>query len=434
MRKKYIAAGFLCMACLVIFAQLISCGFGMEITESGRPQKRKEQDAVTIWAWDEKYNITAVKEAIKVYQQSYPDAAFDIVSMTQEEIAARLNSALLTGIRKALPDIALIEDYRIQAFLQNYESEFLELNDMVSESDFAACKTGVNQVGGRIYGVPFDSGAVGLFYRVDVIEDAGFAPEDMQDLTWEEFLAIGREVKAKTGRAMLSINPSDLSLIRIMMQSAGAWYSDKEGRLNLEGNRALAEAVRIYKEMVTAGIVFTVADWNRYVCSFQEGQAAAVISGSWIAARIVEKKEQSGLWRVAPVPRMQNIPESVHASSVGGSGWYVFKNAGHAQKAKQFLGETFASDTKLMNLLADKINLVSALRAAEDSENYKKGQPFFGGDRIYQDFIRWTHEIPNVDYGTDTYGIEELAAEILQQVLAGGSIEEILADYQQQYG
>ena len=99
--------------------------------EYTQPGSSEQKNPVKIWAWDDKYNIIAAEEAVRAYQKRYPDTAFEIVSMTQEEIKARLKSAMITGSHKFLPDIVLIEDYSIQYFLQNYESEFLPLNSIV---------------------------------------------------------------------------------------------------------------------------------------------------------------------------------------------------------------------------------------------------------------------------------------------------------------
>ncbi|MCI8918381.1 MAG: carbohydrate ABC transporter substrate-binding protein [Eubacterium sp.] len=423
--------------CLIVFAAFLSAA----AVSSGKDGKAAvlarlsdRQRPVRIWAWDENYNITAVNEAVRAYKKRHPDAEFQVVSMTQEECAARLNSLMLIGSRRSLPDIALIEDYQIQYFLQDYADEFLPLNSFVDPSAYAPCKTGVNCLGDAVYGVPFDSGTAGLFYRLDLIEKAGYCEEDMRMLTWEKFIEIGKQVKEKTGKAMLAVNPSDLTLIRMMLQSAGAWYTDDTGELFLEGNEVLSQAAAIYKEMVVSGITVTVPDWNHFVHGFWEEKAAAVLTGSWVSAGILEQELQSGLWRVAQVPRMQDCPSSVNASSIGGSGWYIFRYAGMAKEAAQFLEETFASDLELIDLLAEKINLVSTLKAARHSENYKKGLPFYGGQKIYSDLISWTYEIPQVNYGTDTYGTEEMIAALLQDILAGEDISKVLSDYQKEYG
>lgn len=430
-QKKTVSLVFACTAAVLL---LYAAYHSISRQKYTQPEALQKDSPVKIWVWDEKYNLIAAKEAVKVYQKQYPDTAFEITCMTQEEIKARLKSAMSTGSHRFLPDIVLIEDYSIQYFLQNYESEFLPLNSIVSQDDFVSCKTQVNRAGDNIYGVPFDCGTIGLFYRLDMIQKAGYSQQDMRRLTWEEYIAVAKKVREKTGKAMLSINPTDLPLIRMMLQSAGAWYTDEEGKLYLKGNRALAEAMRLYKEIVDAGIALTAADWNQFVHDFWEGNTTSILTGSWISISILEEKSQEGLWRMTEVPRMQHCEESVNASSIGGSGWYVLKYAGMAGEARHFLGETFASDAAFMDRLTQKIHLLSALKSAQNNQSYQAGQPFYGGQMIYQDLIYWTNRIPSVQYGTDTYKAEEIVAEAMQEVLAGRGIEEVLAEYQKEYG
>ncbi len=428
--KKKTPLFFTVVLFVICFAGCMSSCRQKDSGQKHQANPVEEADTITIWAWDENYNIVAIGEAITSYQKEHPQAKFTTVTMSQEEVVAKLGSALLTGSTKTLPDIVLVEDYRIQQFLQNYEQEFVNLNEIASPSEFAGCKTGVNQIGDKMYGIPFDSGVVGLFYRADYIAEAGYTDEDMADLTWEKYIEIGTAVKEKTGKYMLTLDPDDLPIIRMMLQSAGAWYTNEQGELDLEDNQALKDAIAIYQDIVDSGIAKTIADWNQFIYGFQSGDVASVVSGSWISSSITEVAEQNGLWRVVPLPRMQNNEDSINASSVGGSGWYVLKNGGHAEEAMQFLAATFVSDQQLINNLVEKINLVSTLKKAENSENYEKGVPFYGGQMIYQDFIKWTYEIPSVNYGAKTYEVESVVAEAIQKILSGEEMDNVLSEYQ----
>ena len=410
----------------------VYCGSDLNKTDGMQAMDVQREPVITVWAWSKNYYMAAVKEAAASYQKRYPDVSFEMVFMTREEMEARLTSVMLTGSHRLLPDLALIEDYRIQYFLQNYEKEFLPLGDLVDQSGYAPCKTGVNQTGGTVYGVPFDSGAAGLFYRLDLIQQAGFHEQDMQDLTWEQYIRIGRKVKEKTGKAMLALNPMDLSLIRILLLRAGCWYTDADGRLDLAGNPVMEEAIRTYQTIVQAQISLTVADWNQFVHVFRDGEVATVLAGAWMIAGISAQRQQNGLWRMTRVPRMDG-DLSVNASAIGGSGWYVFRYADGVQQAKQFLAETFASDAKLLARLAEKTGLVSTWKPAKGLAVYQKPQPFYGNQKIYQDLIRWTYEIPQVNYGAYTYEAELIVADALQQVLDGREISAVLAEYQQKY-
>lgn len=426
MKSKKIIA---CLLASSMMLGLTACGGSKE----NNKEAAKEDNKLTIWAWDESFNIKAANEAKEIFKEKNPDTEVEVVTMAQDDIVAKLNTSLSSGSYDGLPDIVLIEDYRIQGYLNAYESEFAELSDVAKLEDFAEYKTGVNQIDGKMYGIPFDSGVAATFYRADLIEEAGYSKSDMENLTWDKFIEIGKAVKEKTGIAMMSVSSNDIGILRAMLQSAGSWYTDEDGKVNIADNQALKDSISTYKRLVDEGIVKTISsDWDQYVGAFNSGEVATVPNGCWISPSIVNAEEQSGKWAVAAIPRLSENPDSVNASSVGGAGWYVLKNVGHEETAKKFLKETFASNVDLMDQLAKDINLVSTLKAASGAENYQQGVEFYGGQPIFQDFMKWTDQVPSVNYGENTYAIENLMTEALQAILAGADMDSTLQEYQVQ--
>lgn len=387
---------------------------------------------ITVWAWDEAFNIKAVNVAKDMYAKSNPDLEVEVVTMAQDDIVAKLNTSLASGSYDGLPDVVLIEDYRIQGYLNAYPDEFSDLTDIASPDDFAEYKTGVNTIDGKMYGIPFDSGVAAVFYRTDYIEEAGYSKEDMEDLTWEKYIEIGKAVQEKTGHYMLTLDPSDIGQIRMMLQSAGSWYTGADGSVTLADNQALKDAIAVYKELTESGIAKQVSDWDQFVGAFNSGEVASVPTGCWISPSVLNAEDQSGKWAVAAFPRMEANADSINASSIGGAGWYVLKNVGNEEQAKAFLKDTFASSVELMNQLAVDINLVSTLKTAETAENYSKGLDFYGGQEIFGDLSEWTNEVPSVNYGESTYAIEDMMTEAVQAIVAGADTDETLGTYQTQ--
>ncbi|MFQ7310925.1 MAG: ABC transporter substrate-binding protein [Sellimonas sp.] len=425
MKKKRVLALLLAS---VMTLGLAACGS----SDDSKKESKKDDNKLTIWAWDEAFNIKAANVAADMYKEDHSDAEIEVVTMAQDDIVAKLNTSLSSQSYDGLPDIVLIEDYRIQGYLNAYEDEFADLSDIAKPEDFAAYKTGVNQKDGKMYGIPFDSGVAAVFYRTDYIEQAGYTKEDMQNLTWDKYIEIGKAVKEKTGKAMLTLDPSDIGQIRMMMQSAGTWYTDEDGKVNIAGNQGLKDAINTYKKLVDAGITETVSDWDQFVGAFNSGDVATVPTGCWISPSVLGAEDQSGKWAIVPFPKMAENADSVNASSIGGGGWYVLKNVGNEDLAKDFLKETFASNVDLMNQLATDINLVSTLKAASSAENYSKGVEFYGGQEIFKDFAAWTNEVPTVNYGENTYEIEDLMTEVVQAILGGADIDKTLEEYQTQ--
>lgn len=270
--KKFMGIGLSALMAL----SLVGCG-------GDKKEAKTDSGKLTVWAWDETFNIKAVKEAAKIYSKVDADTKIDVVTMDQDAIVQKLHTSLSSGKTDGLPDIVLIEDYKIQNYLTAYPDSFVELTDIVKEEDFDSYKFSVNKIDKKIYGVPFDSGVAALFYRTDMIEKAGYTMKDMENLTWEKYIEIGKAVKAKTGKEMLTLDPSDIGQIRIMMQSAGSWYMKEDGKtVNIKDNQALKDAIKIYKDMIDAGIVKQVSDWDSFVSAFQQGEVASVPSGCWI--------------------------------------------------------------------------------------------------------------------------------------------------------
>ncbi len=107
------------------------------------------------------------------------------------------------------------------------------------------------------------------------------------------------------------------------------------------------------------------------------------------------------------------------------------ENVGHEEAAKDFLKNTFASNVDLMNQLAVDITLVSTMNAAADAENYKKEMTFRrSGD--FADFAEWTKDVPSVNYGMNTYALEDLMTEAVQAIVGGADVDSTLKDYQTQ--
>ncbi|MEG0274292.1 ABC transporter substrate-binding protein [Amedibacillus sp. YH-ame10] len=422
MRLKKLCAGLLC------------AGMALTMTACGGSDEPKEAktDKITIWAWDDTFNIKAAKDAADLYKKDNADLEVEIVTMAQDDIIQKLNTSLSSGKTDGLPNIVLIEDYRIQNYLTAYPEEFSELTDIVKKEDFMDYKFAVNSIDDKIYGLPFDSGVAGLFYRLDYIEQAGYTAKDMENITWDEYIEIGKAVKEKTGHAMLTLDPSDLGQIRMMLQSAGSWYVKEDGEtVDIENNEALKSAITVYKKLIDSGIVEQVADWDSFVGAFQKGNVASVPTGCWIGSSIMKTADQSGKWGIAPLPRLADVKSSVNASSIGGGGWYVLKNVAGADTAKDFLSKTFATSKDLMNTLAKDINLVSTYIPAAETENYKAESEFFSNQKIFENFSAWSEMIPSVNYGLHTYAIEDILTESVQAVVNGADIDSSLKTAQQ---
>ncbi|MBA2936813.1 extracellular solute-binding protein [Paenibacillus sp. CGMCC 1.16610] len=387
---------------------------------------------ITVWAWDKNFNIAAMKLAQEAYAKDHPDVKINIVEYAQDDIIQKLNTGLNSGTTTGLPNVVLIEDYRAQSFLKTYPDSFQDLSASIKASDFADYKIGPTSLNGKQYGLPFDSGVTGLYVRSDYLQQAGYKLDDLKDINWQQLIEIGKAVKAKTGKDLLTQDPNDLGLIRMMIQSAGAWYLKSDGSTpDLKDNAALKDAFATYKELMSANIVKITSDWNSFLAGFNSGSVAAVPTGNWITPSIKSQADQSGKWAVVPFPKLKNTASSVHASNLGGSSWYVLNNPGK-EAAAEFLGKTLGSDVNLYQKLVTDVGVIGTYKPAATGEAYTKADDFFGGQKVISDFATWTTQIPKVNYGMHTYAIEDILKVEMQNYLKGTDINKVLSDAQSQ--
>lgn len=416
------------LACLISAAllatSLVGCGTKNtadepDNTNENPPTNTTEEPAeksgkLTIWAWDPNFNVAIMNEAANRYKENNPGVEVEVVEMAKADVEQNLHTTLAAQTKDGLPDIVLIEDYNAQKYLTSYPGSFADLTNDISFKDFAQYKLDFMKVDNKVYGVPFDSGVAGMFYRTDLLEQAGYKAADLENITWDQFIEIGKAVKEKTGKAMLGFDKTDGGLMRIMLQSAGQWYFDKDGKPALTDNKALAEAMEIYKKIVDSGIAKPTSGWDEWVGAINSGDAATITTGVWIVGSVKAPADQSGKWSVAPVPRLSTV-ESKNASNLGGSSWYVCENAENRDLAVDFLKTMYAGDNDFYQTILMNNGAVGSYTPANSGEAYSKGDEFFGGKAIYEDFSKWMQEIPAINYGSYTY---EADAAIMAQMEA----------------
>jgi lactose/L-arabinose transport system substrate-binding protein len=386
---------------------------------------------VTIWAWDPNFNIAIMQEADKRYTAKHPDATFKIVDMAKADLEQKLQTTLASGVTKSLPDIVLVEDYNAPKYLRSFPGAFEPMSGVVDYKGFAKYKVDLMTLNGKVYGLPFDSGVTGMYYRKDLLAKAGFAEKDMQNITWDRYIEIGKKVEAATGKKMLGIDPNDNGLVRVMMQSGGRWYFDKDGKLDIKNNPALKAALEIQAKLFKSGIVKPTTGWAEYVGAVNSGDVASITTGVWITGSVKSEKSQSGMWAVAPTPSL-GIPGATNASNLGGSSWYVLSSGKEKAMAVDFLNEIYAKDVDFYQTILQSRGAVGTLLASRAGKEYSAPDAFFGGAKVWQQFSDYLGKVPSVNYGMYTYEADAAVAAQLPGLIQGTPVDKVLDNIQQQ--
>ena len=392
--------------------------------------RNNDPDTIVIWAFP--YYDIAIREAIRIYQETNPDVQFEVVALGHEDLVQKLRIALATGNRDILPNIVVDEYYRIRALIEFYGDFFVDLTPYVDPSLYVDFTIQNVTIDGRIWAVPYDTGVGAWFYRLDVIEAAGFTEADLQNITWDRLIEIGEVVMEKTGFYILPLFIEENIEGRLMLHSANAWYYDLYGNLDIENNQAIIDTTETLKRLATSGVFFEVSDFGDIIGSFYNNITAGVIGGAWWSFIIAENEEHFGLWRVAPPPRLTGGARYSHFTNVASCAWLVINRDNH-EIATDFLMSTIAVDTTISDIMARSHTVVPALIAGGTVEYAKAGHPFFGYQPLVALMAEWSLHIPIVNFGLHSYEINYAHGLLIREFINGAiTIDELMTTLQQQ--
>jgi len=391
------------LAMLLVMVMLVSVTACSNSNNTGAATENNqaasgEKKVINVWAWDVEFNIPVMNEAKARYEAKHPDVVINVQEYSYDDVIQKLNTNLTSGVKEGLPEIVLCEDPNIQKNLISYPGAFYDLTDKIDFSQFASYKVKTLTMDGRVYGVPFDMGTEGMFYRTDYLEQAGYTAEDLKDITWSQFIEIGKKVKEKTGKAMLTLDPNSVNIIRDMMWSSGRWYFDENGNINIANNPAIIEGAKIYKQIMDAGIVKLTTGWGEMVAALNNGDVASITTGCWIMPSIMAEPSQSGKWAVTHMPRLE-IEGGTNYGNRGGSSWLVLKDSPNADLAADFLKETFGSDVDFYQTILRDVGAIATYLPAASGEEYGKEHEFFGGQKVFADLSEWASHVPSINMG-----------------------------------
>lgn len=397
----------LCAASIVTLT--CSCG------KSNDNNTESKSETITIWAFDT--SASAADKAVEIYKRNHPatELDFNVVSYGQDDMVEKIKIALSTNSTETLPDMFYDEDYNFYEYVSYHTDLFYDVTSYISDDSFYDYKTINVTYNDRQYAIPYDSGTGVMFYRTDLIAKAGYTDEDMKDLTWGEYINIGKDVKKATGKDMLIMCPDGDMEGRLMYQSAGVWFFDENGKPNMN-NPAFHDAFTTMKAAYDADIVYNASSWDDYISAISNEKMVSLIGASWWAPIISEYTEQSGLWRVTNMPRMEGSNDYKNYSNLGGGNWFIINNQ-NSDNAAKFATEMFAENQELANYMADQYlfipvnaNLVSGLQTTENE--------FFGNQNVSQLLCEYNSEIIPVKYGLNTYEMTYTVGPIAGEYLA----------------
>lgn len=403
------------MSVLLIMISCVACSNNEEKSSS-------DKETISIWAHDT--SAYAAQKAVDLYLANHPDCKyeFDVQDIGQENMVNKINLYLSTNSLDDLPDMFYDEEYNFCKYTKYYTDAFMDLSNYVSADDFPICDYLNMCYDDKPYAVPFDCSTGALFYRIDLVSQAGYSEEDMTNLTWPEYIEIGKAVKAATGVDMIVACVDKAMETSLMVHSAATWYCDENGIPNIENNTAFSDVLHTYKSLFDADIVYPASGFNDYIYAISNNEVASLVGAAWWPSVIQEYKEQSGLWRVAEMPRMVGSSNYTNYSCGASGSWYVL-NKENREFVAEFTKEMFVESQELADYMATEY-LICPLNINLSENLCSAKSEFFGNQDVLAFFTECNKKIPSVKYGLNTYELTSCVANGISKYLDGSLTEE----------
>jgi len=389
-------------------------------------------EKLTVNYWDDNFNGNALRAAAEDYKANVdPDFELELVLVSgSSDVEQSVTTAASSGDFSNLTDIVLFQDHYIQRYVADYPAAWMDLEDAgINWDDFGAEKLSYSTVGGKHYGVPVDNGTAIMAYRVDILEQAGYKIEDMKGITWEKFLEIGKEVYAKTGKALLSMDGGGNDLPYMMMQAEGE-SQFKDGKAFIAGNEKLARIIKLICDMVNEHVLILANDWTGYTNeTIMQDQVAGVFNGNWIIPTMSQVTDNAGKWQITTIPTLDG-GEGYAAN--GGSSLYITANCKNPELAKKFLAYTFGGSTQTYDNALRTGGVIGCCISAAQSSVYQEGVPFFNGQAVYSKIVEMGAHVPIVEQNDYHYTCRGYIGNAIQEVLMGGDVESALKNAEDQ--
>lgn len=355
----------------------------------------KVSGQITVWSWD--VAATALKRLGTQYQKAHPGTTIKVVDVGYDNVYDKISVGLQAG--SGLPDVLTIETDHTPGYISQFSKGFTDLDSILGsdKSDFDPSKWAAS-VGknGDLYAAPWDAGTMALYYRSDYLKAADINPASLT--SWNALVTAGEKIKSQTGHTLMSTDLSAGGPFYAMLQQQGQGIFDAQGKIDITSPAAV-NALTLIKKMNDKGLLKNVKGWDAEVTSAKNGDSAVDPNAVWwIGTLTSEMPELSGKFGVTELPAFTG--GGARTSNNGGSGLAIPTQAKNPQLAASFVKYVLANKDNQVSMMKKEGLFPSYLPALKNSY-FQQPQPFFGGQKVYQQFADLTAKIPPITYTSD---------------------------------
>ena len=346
---------------------------------------------VTVWSWDSA--AKALKANVAGFNKLYPNVKVDVVDLGNQNVYDRGLAGCAAG-GADLPDVYSIENGEAEVFWARFPDCFTDLNTLGADKlvkNYPAFKWSELSVGNKRYALPWDSGAVVMFYRRDLYQQAGINPASIR--TWADFEAAGKKMAAKGIKMATIANGGDDEWFRMLANQNGCYYFNSDASAITINQPGCVSALSTVQRLNAAGVLAT-GDWNTQITNVKSSKVAGSLFGAWYEGTIrTNAPDQKGKWGVYLMPAAQ--AGGRRAANLGGSALALPAASKNKEAAWAFMQYALGTAQGQVTMLKSE-GLVPSLLSATKDPYIAQPQPYWGNQKIWQTVLGTLPQVQSV--------------------------------------
>lgn len=339
---------------------LLSAGLACSLL-GGAVYAEEASGDVTIWYyWETEGHQKALNHIIEEFNSSQEGITVEAKYVPFADFKKQLS---IGASADELPDLVILDNPDHAAYAAM--GIFADITDKFDVSNYYEGPVNSCTLDGKLYGVPFGSNDLVLFYNEDMLKEAGCEVPT----TWDELLEAAKATTTDTvsgfAHCALQNEEGTFNFLPWVWSTGATSYE-----INSEGG---IKALTFEKELVDSGAMTKEAiNWTQgdTMHQFIAGNLAMMINGTWQIPTMREEVPDLN-WNVAPIPQ-----DKEQATGLGGENYAVI-SGGNEDAAVKFL--EFATTPETCLYMMNAMGYISA------DSTIAEGQ--FEGDAVYQVFV-----------------------------------------------
>ncbi len=288
---------------------------------------REEAGITRLRFWAMGNEATNVPQILPEFERRNPGVRVEVQALPWTAAHQKLLTAYAGD---SLPDVSQVGN--------TWVSEMAAIGAISALPDFASdlltdqfpAVLDTNRIGGRLVGVPWYVDTRLIFYRSDLLAQAGYAAVPPTWAGWKQAMhAVKRVVGADRYAVLLPLNEFE-QLLTFGLQGDAPLLRDEATRGNFSSPSFIA-ALAFYKSLFDEGLaaVASAAQISNVWTEFERGWFSFYFSGPWTIGDFRNRLKPETRWMTSGVPG----PDGPGASAPGGSSLVVFRSSPRQEAA-----------------------------------------------------------------------------------------------------